>query len=536
MALTSTLASAQSATPAGPPRDKPGPKTGTGIIRGRILGPDAMPLRRAQVQLQPMSGSDGGPRVTVTGDDGRYEFVQLPAGRYGLSASKGGFVDINYGQRRPFEQGRPIDLTTGQVMDRVDVTLPQGAVVTGRVTDETGEPVAQAYVQLSRYRFTTGKRRLEPLFGDSTDDRGEFRIFGVSPADYFLTASYSEAPNRSNDPVRYVRTFFPGTASVAEAQRVRVKLGEELSGVTLALIRQRAVSISGVVRSSTATPPGSTMVLAHRNDDNGDDWRMGQAGNDGVFSITGVLPGSYTLEAESHFGGDRASTQVAVTSADVAGVILTLSSGTTARGRVRFESGSPPRDLAPSQVFLFAVPAAGGAIGVDRQPPVVRSDWTFEITALHGPLMLTGGSFPDWHIKTVTVSGNDFTEQPIDFSRGDVEGIEVVLSNRQTEVAGRVTDGRGGVAGDSSVVIFAADPERWTIRSGKIAMARPDQQGRFSVKGLRAGRYLAIALDYLEQGQEHDPDLLTAWARVATSFTLGDGESRTVDLTVTQTN
>ena len=536
MALTPAHVSAQSATPAGPLRDKPGVQTGTGIIRGRILGPDAMPLRRAQVQLQPMSVAGVESRVTVTGDDGRYEFVQLPPGRYGLSASKGGYVNIAYGQRRPFEQGRPIDLTTGQVMDRVDLTLPQGAVVTGRVTDETGEPVAQAYVQLSRYRFTTGKRRLEPLFGDSTDDRGEFRIFGVAPADYFLTASYSDAPNRSADPVRYVRTFFPGTASVADAQRIRVKLGEELSGVTLALIRQRAVSISGVVRSSTATAPGSTMVLAHRNDDDGDDSRMGLVGNDGVFSITGVLPGSYILEAQSHFGGDRAATEVTVTSADVAGVVLTISSGASARGRVRFETGSPPRDLAPPQVPLFAVPAAGGAIGVERQTPAVRSDWTFEITGLHGSLILAGGGFPDWHIKTVSVSGNDFTEQPIDFSKGDVEGIEVVLSNRQTEVAGRVTDRLGAVAGDASVVIFAAEPDRWTIRTGKIAMARPDQQGRFSVKGLRSGRYLAIALDYLEEGQERDPDLLKEWARVATSFTLGDGESRTLDLNVTQTN
>ena len=534
MALTSSHVSAQSATPGGPQRDKPGPQTGTGIIRGRILGPDAMPLRRAQIQLQPMSGADGEPRVTVTGDDGRYEFAQLQPGRYGLSASKGGYVKIAHGQRRPFEQGRPIDLTAGQVMDRVELTLPQGAVVTGRVTDETGEPVAHAYVQLSRYRFTNGKRRLQQLFGDSTDDRGEFRIFGVAPADYFLTASYSDASNRSADPVRYVRTFFPGTASVTDAQRVRVKLGEELSGVTLALIRQRAVSIAGVVRSSTATPAALTMVLARRADGN-EELSDGVSGTDGAFWITGVLPGSYTVEARSFFGGGRASAQVTVGDADIGGVVLTMSSGAAARGRIRFEGGSPPRDLPPSQVFLFAVPATGGE-GIDSPQPAVRSDWTFELTGLHGQLMLAGGALGDWAIKTISVGGTDFTESTIDFGKGDVEGIEVLLSNRHSEVAGRVTDSRGAVAGDASVVIFAADPDKWTGLTSKIASSRLDQQGRFSLKGLRAGRYLAIALDYLEEGEEHDPDLLKEWARFATSFTLGDGESRTVNLTVTQTN
>ena len=114
--------------------------------------------------------------------------------------------------------------------------------------------------------------------------------------------------------------------------------------------------------------------------------------------------------------------------------------------------------------------------------------------------------------------------------------IEVLLTNRYSEVAGRITESRGAVAGDASVVIFPADPDKWTPLTSRIASARPDQQGRFSVKGLQAGRYLAIALDYLEEGEEHDPDLLKEWARVATTFTLGDGESRTIDLEVTQAN
>jgi len=533
VALTSAHVFTQSPTPAGPQRDKPGVQTGTGIIRGRILGPDAMPLRRVRVRLTPMAVEDMDSRMTVTGDDGRYEFGQLPTGRYGLSASKGGYVDIEYGQRRPFEKGRPIDLGNGQVQERIDLTLPQGAVVTGRVTDESGEPVAQASVQLSRYRFLNGRRRLTYVFGDTTDDRGEFRIFGVPPAEYFLSADQSGDFGRSSDPLRYVRTYFPGTAAVADAQRIRVKLGEELSGVALALIRQRVASISGVVRSSTATPAALTMVMARPAD--GDDVGHDDiSGAEGAFSITGILPGNYTVEARSFFGGDRASAQVTVGNADIAGVVLTISAGAAARGRIRFEGGSPPRDLSPSGVVMFAVSATGGE-GSDAPKPV-RSDWTFELTGLHGQLMLAGGTVGDWGIKTITIGGSDFTESTIDFSKGDVEGIDVLLSNRHSEIAGRVTDSRGAVAGDASVVIFPEDPDKWTALTSRIGSARPDQQGRFSLKGLPAGRYLAIALDYLEEGEEHDPDLLKEWARFATAFTLGDGESRTIDLKVTQTN
>lgn len=467
----------------------------------------------------------------MTDDDGRYEFTTLPAGRYGVRASKGGYVAIEYGQRRPFEKGRPIEVADRQVLERVDMILPPGAVVTGRVTDETGEPVAGAWVQLARYRYFDGKRRLTGDYGDSTDDRGEFRVFGVPPADYVLSASFGGG-ERSTDQVRYVRTFYPGTSSLADAQRVRLKLGGELSNVTIALMRQRSASVSGILRSAAAP---LSIVMARRTDGDDSDSHDSIVDSRGVFSITGLLPGSYVIEAQSFLGDERASADVKVGGADVTGVVLTMSPGATARGQVRFEGGTPPRDLQPSQVFLFAATENQSSGGQLPRPPV-RGDWTFELAGVHGRAVLTGGGLRDWRVKKVTIAGNDFTDVPIDFTGGDVNGIEVVLSNQHTEVAGQVTDIRGVVAGDATVVIFPADPEKWTPRPRHIEAARPDQQGRYHFEGLPAGRYLAVALDFLEDGEEQNPDLLKEWARLATSVTLGDGEKRVLDLRVVQTN
>ena len=133
-------------------------KTGTGRIRGRILSSETGgPVRRAQVQI---SGPDIGSKAAMTDAEGRYEFRDLPAGRFNLSVTKSGFVSMQYGQKRPFEPGRPIELAEAQPLDKADVSLPRGSVLSGRVLDEFGEPVADASVEAMRLQFLNGRRRL----------------------------------------------------------------------------------------------------------------------------------------------------------------------------------------------------------------------------------------------------------------------------------------------------------------------------------------------------------------------------------------
>jgi hypothetical protein len=246
--LASTVVAAQL-----PARDKPpAPRAGTGVIHGRVVRADTgEPLRRVQVRIDEWStGDQSGPAATMTDAEGRYELTHLAAGRYQLKATRGGYVEVAYGQRRPFERGRPLELGEGAVLQNIDFALPPGAVVTGRVVDEAGEAIAHVSVSLDRRRYIDGARRLVAESGSSTDDRGEFRIFGVPPGDYVIVATFDATRLGSRDRVRYVPTYYPGTPVASEAQRVTVGPGQEVPGITIALARAATATVRGVVRAS----------------------------------------------------------------------------------------------------------------------------------------------------------------------------------------------------------------------------------------------------------------------------------------------
>jgi hypothetical protein len=162
-------------------------------------------------------------------------------------------------------------------------------------------------------------------------------------------------------------------------------------------------------------------------------------------------------------------------------------------------------------------------------PPITRDDWTFELKGLRGRGFIRAGTLGDWEMKRVRREGADVTDTPLDFS-ADVDGLEIELTQQVTTLSGGVSDSRGDMALDATVIAFADDPAKWGPQSRFIESARPDQQGRFTIKGLPPGRYLAIAVGYLEPGEERDPDLLEAWRRHGTPFTLTEGKTHVLDL------
>jgi uncharacterized protein (DUF2141 family) len=160
---------------------------GTAMILGQVITGDAgTPVRRARVNL---SGTEiRGQRSTMTDDEGRFVFTGLPAGRFTMTASKAGFVSIAYGAKSAGRPGTPIQLEDSQKIDARAISMPKGGVVTGIVLDEYGEPSPGTQVRALRMVMRTGEQRLESAGSNATDDRGMYRIYGLQPGRYIVTA------------------------------------------------------------------------------------------------------------------------------------------------------------------------------------------------------------------------------------------------------------------------------------------------------------------------------------------------------------
>jgi hypothetical protein len=129
------------------------------------------------------------------------------------------------------------------------------------------------------------------------------------------------------------------------------------------------------------------------------------------------------------------------------------------------------------------------------------------------------------------VGGVDVSDTPIDFkSTQDYKDAQIILTDKITEVTGKVAGDASAAALDYTVVFFPDDPEKWSGPSRYIRSARPDQQGTFKIRALPPARYLAVAVDYLEEGEANDPDFLAGIRPKASTITIGDGETKAIDL------
>ncbi len=344
--------------PAAPIRDTNAQTViGSASITGMVvLEGSGTPVRRARVSLAAPELRGG--RAALTDDQGRFSFAALPAGRFTITASKSGFVDISFGAKRAGRPGTPVQLADGQSLERLTLAMPRGSVLTGIVVDEHGEPSAGTQVRALRYVMQTGERRLQMAGQDQTDDRGMYRIFQLQPGEFIVNAvprnvgtndirqtlaaevanltqqlqagggdlaSFANAAtgrgaeigariaqlqqqmaaSEREQSTAYAPVYYPGTASPAEAQSIALAAGEERGGVDFQLRLVATTRVSGIVTGPTGAPPaGTTVALVPASAAGvpnipGLGNNTARVGAEGRFTFNSVTPGDYVLQARA---------------------------------------------------------------------------------------------------------------------------------------------------------------------------------------------------------------------------------------------
>ena len=539
----------------GPPRDPRAPAvTGTGAIRGRIVASDTgRPLRRARIQVTAPELA-GDERMTSTNAEGRYEIKDLPAGRYNVSVTRSGYLRLSYGQRRPYEQGKPLQVANGQVVENVDFTLPRMSLITGRVLDEANEPISGVRVMAMRSAFFEGQRKLVPALAPFaiTDDAGQYRLLGLTPGTYYVEAETRETWTVTEQGLErvmgYARTYFPGTTGVADARRVEVGIGEETSNIDFSLIPGRAANVGGMVLDSQGRPLAGRQVQVVQDFRGPGGMRMvnlqqgAPIAADGTFTVRNLPPGDYKLQVQNttDIGGvsvqEAAAEPITIDGVNIDNITLVTSVGWSVSGRIVTDAGEAP-SIPPSRmrVLVRSLSEEGAPVGppngLNATSGRPREDWTLSIQALHGPARLRLDAPDDWALKTILQNGVDVTDRVFDVRSGEaLNDIQVVVTNTVNTVSGVLTDDKGAPTTDGTIVVFASEAEKWSEDSRFVRSARPDQQGKFQIKGLPAGEYLAVAVDYIEDGLWNDPEYLESIRRYGQRLRLAESDSQTLSL------
>jgi 5-hydroxyisourate hydrolase-like protein (transthyretin family) len=518
-------------------------------IEGRVLrAGSGDPIRKVQVTLFREQVRPSTPNFSVTDDNGRFSFTGLDPGRYRLSAERNGYVRQQFGQRGQTRAGAPLVLERGQAVGDLVLRLIPAAILTGRVVDDEGEPVPSVRVELFRYGYVQGRRQRMPAGGASTNDLGEYRIFGLAPGRYFLSATWAfmgfmgsggavvaAVPGPQPTELTYAPTFFPGTADAAQAAPLEITAGAEMRGIDLRLLRIPTVRIRGKVLNAVTGRPGTRIMvgLMTRNDPNMSR-NFSAVEADGRFELRGVTPGSYDVTANWSEGSQRyfASQPVEVGNSPIEGIQLVIAPGVEISGRLQVEGQA---DLTSAE-FHVSLPAADNRGMFGAGEALVENDGSFRLRNVNpGKYRVSfyaGGGADDLYLKSARMGDADVLDTDLDIRPGQgAAQLELVMSSKSARVEGSVSDDQSKPLSGVQVVLVPDSSRRSIIRLFKTAAT--DQQGRFTLRGIAPGEYKLLVFDDLEFGAQYDPEFLKQHEEKGKSLSLRESSQESVTMKLT---
>ncbi|MFZ0137841.1 MAG: carboxypeptidase-like regulatory domain-containing protein [Candidatus Sulfotelmatobacter sp.] len=543
--------SLQSSTSSGAQSSMPARAVVAGIV---TKDPGSEPVKKALIELIAESQSDGGNYTALSGVDGGFRIENILPGRYRLFVERTGYQEVDKHQRR--SEGRVLTLGGGQELKDLVIRLQAAAVVEGRVTDEDGDPMAEAQVALLRQTFVAGRSHWEQAGAERTNDLGDYRIAGLAAGNYFVSVTpppdfrsliettgnaatpRNAASSEKPAPAAYQTTYYPGTLDRGQAQPVQLHAGDDFPA-NFSLTKSPTLTIRGSVVN---LPPGTTAAIMLQSKDFSLVLNGAEMHRDGSFEIRDVSPGAYTIFAtvDNAAVPMLARQSLQITSANVDGLQLAPQAGGSIRGRLRMEAGSVSRPDA-SQMFLLLRSADGdddalGGVAVREGSPTlahVNADGSFEwknVSAGRYYVQLSDASdMPDWFLKSVAAGGREVADSGFSVSGGSTN-VDVLASANGARADGVATNQKDEPVADAAVV--AVPEARFRTHPDRYRKASTDQSGRFTLRGLPPGDYTIFAWESIDGDAYYNPEFLASYEGRGRALHVSEGDRTSLQLKV----
>ncbi len=499
--LVGTAAAAQSGA-----RDAKSEKEPTATVTGRVTlnGKAAAGVTVALLPAEPVF--QRGISVKTTADeDGRYRFTAVAAGRYNVTPLAPALVVPQ--EANSFQPGKVVTVSEGEEVDGINFSLTRGGVITGRVTDDKGRPAIEQYIHLLQVDERGQKVNLQRFaysFGFYTDDRGVYRVYGLSDGRYLVSVGESSEEGSVRigaGGAFYDRTFHPNATDQSRAAIVEVKEGMETTGIDILLApASKSYTATGRIVDADTGKPVANVQFGHgslmkNNQMGATGWSGNRTNAEGEFRIEALSPGRYAAfmvaEAESDSYSEPA--QFEVTNEDVKGIEIKVRRGSSISGTAVVE-GAVDADviarLASLQLFAMGV-RAEGPVSPRMTVTRIAADGSFRVTGLKpGKVRLRLTGMPNerkgFSILRLERDGREMRDG-IDVEAGEnITNVKLVLAYGTSVIRGQVKI-EGGEPPDNLVMrVHALRPGEQTFVGTPVIV---DGRRRFALEGLSAGDY-----------------------------------------------
>jgi len=486
------------------------------------------PLKDVSLMLMGATGA-GSPNAATTDEAGHFVLKNLEAGGYMLLATHPRYARQMYGSRNGLMGGTRLTIAAGQALKEIIFKLQPNSIISGKVTDEEGEPLKDVMVRALTSIYQRGRRQQIPVGMASTNDLGEFRIGNLAAGKYLIWATVTRQGGKSasdGTESAYLPTFYPNSPETSGAAPVAVGAGSEAGGTDIRLIKTKAVRVKGKVMGMNANQKLAVRLIA--KDAGMLAMMTARFANvkptDGSFEIAAVPPGSYVLRAMDSTKSAGPALPLEVGDKSIEGLTVDVTPAPDLDGEIIFDGEQSQKPSFRSQrVLLEAVD------GIVMMPPMTNAaeDGSFHLKAVaQGKYFVRVMPAPDGtYVSSVTLGDLKMGDDGLEVGTTGTAKLEIKLRPGAAQIEGTVQDAEGNPASGVTVALI---PKSRSYLLYQAAMT--DQKGAFSFKSTTPEDYLLLALEGGEPGAFFDPEFVKTYESKGEKITLKENDRKGVTL------